>query len=169
MNAEKYNIGEEEQSLPQAVVEMLIKKGLTISAAESCTGGMFAKMITDISGSSAVLNESYVTYANEAKTKILGVKSETLEKYGAVSEQTAYEMAQGLYKVSQADVCVCFTGIAGPGGGTKEKPVGLVYVGLCIKGRVEVIKLNLKGSRDEIRNGACLEIFDKIRKKVQKL
>lgn len=153
-------------TLPYTVVHMLIERNMTIASAESCTGGMFAKMITDISGSSAILNESYVTYANEAKTKILGVKPETLKKYGAVSEETAYEMAEGLYKVSGADICVCFTGIAGPDGGTEEKPVGLVYVGVAVRGAVEVKKLQLYGSRDRVRNAACLEVFDIIRKKI---
>ncbi|MDY3929389.1 MAG: competence/damage-inducible protein A [Clostridia bacterium] len=153
-------------TLPYTVVHMLIERNMTISSAESCTGGMFAKMITDISGSSTILNESYVTYANEAKTKILGVKPETLKKYGAVSEETAYEMAEGLYKVAGADICVCFTGIAGPDGGTAEKPVGLVYVGVAVYGAVEVKKLQLYGSRDRVRNAACLEVFDIIRKKI---
>lgn len=154
------------ETLPETVVHMLIEKGLKISSAESCTGGLFSKLVTDISGSSAVIDESYVTYANEAKTKILGVKKETLEKYGAVSEQTATEMANGLYKVSNSDVCVVFTGIAGPGGGTPEKPVGLVYVGVCINGKTEVHKLLLQGSRERIRHQACLEVFDIIRRKI---
>lgn len=160
----EYIYSDKGQTLPQTVVGMLIEKGLTISSAESCTGGLFSKMITDVAGSSAVLNESYVTYANEAKTKILGVREDTLKTQGAVSEQTAYEMADGLYRVSKSDVCVCFTGIAGPGGGTDEKPVGLVYVGLNIMGNIEVKKLNLNGSRERIRNSACLEAFDWIRK-----
>lgn len=159
---------EKGETLPEAVIRMLIENNMTISSAESCTGGLFSKMITDISGSSAILNEAYVTYANEAKTKILGVSEETLKTYGAVSEQTAYEMAQGLYNVSKSDVCVVFTGIAGPGGGTAEKPVGLVYMGVAIFGKVTVSKLNLSGSRDKIRRTACLEAFDFIRKKFQK-
>ena len=153
------------ESLPEAVVHMLIDRKLKISSAESCTGGLFAKYITDVPGSSAVLNESYVTYANEAKTKILGVSTETLKKYGAVSEQTAYEMADGLFKVSGADICAVFTGIAGPDGGTDEKPVGLVYVGLCIRGKTEVFKLLLTGTREAVRKQACLEVFNIIRKK----
>lgn len=154
------------ETLPEAVVHMLTEKGLKISSAESCTGGLFAKLITDIPGSSAVLDESYVTYANEAKTKILGVRSQTLEKYGAVSEQTAREMADGLYSVTKSSICAVFTGIAGPGGGTAEKPVGLVYTGVCINGKTDVYKLQLSGSRDKIRYQACLEVFDLIRKKI---
>lgn len=154
------------ETLPEAVVHMLTEKGLKISSAESCTGGLFAKLITDIPGSSAVLDESYVTYANEAKTKILGVRPQTLEKYGAVSEQTAREMADGLYNVTKSSICAVFTGIAGPGGGTVEKPVGLVYTGVCINGKTDVYKLQLSGSRDKIRYQACLEVFDLIRKKI---
>lgn len=156
------------ETLPEAVVHMLIEKNMTIASAESCTGGLFAKYITDIPGSSAILNESYVTYANEAKTKILGVKPETLKSCGAVSEQTAREMADGLYRVSKANVCAVFTGIAGPGGGTKEKPVGLVYTGVCINGKTEVYKLQLSGTREAVRKQACLEVFDIIRKKLIK-
>ncbi len=153
-----------DNTLPQTVVELLTKKNMTISAAESCTGGMFAKLITDIPGSSAVLNESYVTYANEAKTKILGVRKETLDNYGAVSEQTILEMAEGLYKVSKSDICVVFSGIAGPGGGTPKKPVGLVYSALCVNGKTTAYKLFFDGSRDDVRTSACFEMLHKIKK-----
>lgn len=152
--------------LPKTVVRALTDKKLTISAAESCTGGMFAKMVTDIPGSAVVIMESYVTYANKAKTKILGVRKETLESFGAVSEQTVREMAQGLFKVSGADVCVVFSGIAGPGGGTKEKPVGLVYTAVCFRGEISVYKLQLSGERDDVRTKACLEIFNVINKMI---
>lgn len=146
----------------KSLVRLLTEKGLKIASAESCTGGLFAKLITDIPGSSAVLDESYVTYANEAKTKILGVKKETLEKYGAVSEQTVYEMARGLYRVSKSNVCVVFSGIAGPDGGTKEKPVGTVFSALCIDGEITTYKSLFKGSRDEVRHSACLEMMERI-------
>lgn len=152
-----------DESLPKQVVELLIKNGLTISSAESCTGGLFAKLITDISGSSAVLNESYVTYANAAKTKILGVRNETLEQFGAVSEQTVTEMADGLYKISNADVCVVFSGIAGPGGGTKEKPVGTVFSAICYKGKTAAYKLHFDGDRNNVRMSACYEMLDEIK------
>ncbi len=146
----------------KSLVKLLTEKGLKIASAESCTGGLFAKLITDIPGSSAVLDESYVTYANEAKTKILGVKKETLEKYGAVSEQTVYEMASGLYRVSKSNVCVVFSGIAGPDGGTKEKPVGTVFSALSINGEITTYKSLFKGSRDEIRHSACMEMIERI-------
>ena len=152
-----------DESLPKQVVELLIKNGLTISSAESCTGGLFAKLITDIPGSSAVLNESYVTYANSAKTKILGVRNETLKQFGAVSEETVREMADGLYSISGADVCVVFSGIAGPDGGTKEKPVGTVFSAICFKGKTTAYKLHFEGDRNNVRMSACYEILDKIK------
>ena len=152
-----------DESLPKQVVELLIKNGLTISSAESCTGGLFAKLITDIPGSSAVLNESYVTYANAAKTKILGVREDTLKQFGAVSEQTVIEMADGLYKSSNADVCVVFSGIAGPDGGTLEKPVGTVYSAICFKGKTTAYKLYFDGDRNNVRMSACYEMLDKIK------
>ncbi len=152
-----------DEFLPKQVVELLTKNGLTISSAESCTGGLFVKLITDIPGSSAVLNESYVTYANAAKTKILGVREDTLEQFGAVSEQTVIEMADGLYKISNADVCVVFSGIAGPDGGTLEKPVGTVFSAICFKGKTTAYKLHFDGDRNNVRISACYEMLDKIK------
>ena len=150
------------EDIAKKLVELLREKGLKIASAESCTGGLFVKLITDVPGSSAVLDESYVTYANEAKTKILGVRKETLEKYGAVSEQTVYEMVSGLYRVSKSNVCVVFSGIAGPDGGTKEKPVGTVFSALCIDGEITTYKSLFKGSRDEVRHSECFEMFERI-------
>lgn len=150
-------------NLSKEVVELLIKNNLTISSVESCTGGLFSKLITDVPGCSKILNESYVTYSNEAKSRILGVSNETLEKYGAVSYQTATEMAQGLSRISKSNICVSFTGIAGPGGGTKQKPVGLVYTALCINEKVFYYKLMLEGTRDEIRHCACYKMLDEIK------
>ena len=147
-------------TLPETTVGLLIKNGLTISAAESCTGGSFAKMITDVSGASAVLGESYVTYAPEAKIKLVGVKPETIKKYTVVSEETAREMAEGAMKASGADIGVSFTGFAGPQG----DDVGLVYMGIAAKEKVFVKKLRLNGNRDKIRYVACLHGFDEVRK-----
>ena len=109
----------EVNGLNEKVVKMLAERKMTVSAAESCTGGLFAALITNVSGASEVLNESFVTYANSAKMKYLGVKGETLEKHGAVSYETAFEMAEGLRKNTGADVTVGITGVAGPTGGTK--------------------------------------------------
>lgn len=155
-----------DKSLPERVVRLLIEKGWKISSAESCTGGLFAKLITDIPGSSAVLDESYVTYANAAKTKLLGVKEETLNTVGAVSRETVFEMASGLYKVTGAEVCVVFSGIAGPGGGTPQKPVGTVFAAVGILGEIEVFKFSLSGDRDEIRHSACYEMLEKITQRI---
>lgn len=119
------------ESLEELVVNLLREQGKRIAFAESCTGGLLAKRITDIPGSSEVFEMGCVTYSNAVKEQILGVSSETLNKYGAVSEQTAREMAEGIYKISGADVGVAVTGIAGPGGGSEEKPVGLAYIALC--------------------------------------
>ncbi len=129
------------------------KAGLMIATAESCTGGLIAGALTDIAGSSSVVDRGFVTYSNQAKMDMLGVSAETLEKHGAVSDQTAYEMALGAYKNSRADVTVAVTGIAGPGGGSDEKPVGLVYMGVASKDGVQTYKLLLgeDKSREEIR------------------
>lgn len=125
------------------ISKILIEKGLVVSTAESCTGGLISSLLTDVSGSSAFIKSNFVTYANEAKEKYLFVSSATLEKYGAVSEQTAKEMALGLIKQTYADFSLCITGIAGPTGGTKEKPVGLCYVGMAKKDKVVVKKILL--------------------------
>jgi len=110
------------------LAKILTDKKLTIATAESCTGGLLASRLTDISGSSGFLNESHVTYANTAKHKYLCVSNEILESFGAVSEECAKAMADGLEKLSGCDVALCTTGIAGPTGGTKDKPVGLIYI-----------------------------------------
>lgn len=119
------------EELAQVVAGKLMEKNLTLSSAESCTGGMFASTMTDIPGISRCFDRGLVTYSNQAKMEELGVSAETLETYGAVSEETALEMVEGLQRVSGSDVCVSVTGIAGPGGGTEEKPVGLVYIGFA--------------------------------------
>lgn len=133
------------------IIETLIKKKIVVATAESCTGGLIASAITDVPGASSIFGYGMVTYSNEAKKAILGVKEETLAQFGAVSKETAYEMAKGLKRVSDADIAVSVTGIAGPSGGSAEKPVGLVYMGLA-KGEEIFVKKNLfSGSRDEIR------------------
>lgn len=119
------------------VVQLLVKKHLKISTAESCTGGLISAAITAVSGSSEIFDEGICTYSNEAKMKYLSVPLETLENHGAVSEETALAMAKGMAQQSGSDVAISVTGIAGPTGGTIEKPVGTVYVGLFVKGRTE--------------------------------
>ena len=119
----------DDEELAQVVADRLMEQGLTLSSAESCTGGMFATTMTDIPGISQSFDRGLVTYSNQAKMEELGVSAGTLEKFGAVSEETALEMVEGLKRVSGSDVCISVTGIAGPGGGSEEKPVGLVYIG----------------------------------------
>jgi PncC family amidohydrolase len=117
-------------STEETIGELLVEQGLTLATAESCTGGLVSHRITNISGSSAYFLGGFVTYSNEAKETLLGVHHETLQAHGAVSEQTAREMAQGARRQMGADLAVSVTGIAGPTGGTPEKPVGLVYIAL---------------------------------------
>jgi len=147
----------------EQIISKLIEKNITISTAESCTGGSLGKIITSVPGASSIYGYGFITYANEAKERLLGVFSETLEKYGAVSHQTATQMAQGAKKVSGSDIAVSVTGIAGPGGGTQEKPVGLVYIAIAHNNGVEFKKLNLKGTRDDIREQTCDEVFNLIK------
>lgn len=151
-------------SMEEIAGQELTARGLTVATAESCTGGLVAAKLVNYPGISASLGEAHVTYANEAKIKYCGVKKETLDKYGAVSEQTACEMAQGLRERSGADIAVSTTGIAGPSGGTKDKPVGLVYVGCADAHGVRVERLMLTGSRERIRNLAALRALDMIRR-----
>lgn len=139
-------------SLVEELSLLLTQKNMRLATAESCTGGMIAAAMTDRSGSSAVFERGYVTYSNEAKIEELGVKSETIETYGAVSEQTAAEMARGALKHSHADIALSVTGIAGPNGGTEEKPVGLVYIGIALQNKeAHIVKNNFDGDRTTIR------------------
>ena len=140
-----------EKSLEESVVELLAQKKMTVTTAESCTGGLIAGTLVNVAGASDVLNEGYVTYSNDAKERLVGVKHETLEEYGAVSEQTAREMAEGAAKAAGADAALSATGIAGPGGGTEEKRVGLVYIGCYVNGETTVKECRFEGSRMENR------------------
>ena len=151
-------------SMEEAAGRALTERGLTVATAESCTGGMVATRLVNYPGISAALGEAHVTYANEAKVRYCGVRQETLDAFGAVSEQTAREMAQGLRERSGADVVVATTGIAGPSGGTKEKPVGLVYVACADRFGTEVVRLSLGGSRERIRTLATLRALDMVRR-----
>ena len=150
----EFIIGEDNDRIENTIYECLNsgKKPLTISTAESCTGGMIASKLIEVPGISENFIESIVSYSNEAKIKRLKVKKETLEKYGAVSEEVAREMLAGL----KTDVAISTTGIAGPGGGTKEKPVGLVYIGIRVKDDVKIFRRELKGDRNKIRQRAMM-------------
>lgn len=161
--------GEGDNNIQAVVCEKLLKEGITVACAESCTGGMVAAAFTDFAGISEVFIEGAVTYCNDAKMRRLGVKKETLDKYGAVSEQTACEMAEGIAKTSGAKIGVSTTGIAGPGGGTPEKPVGLVYVGFCRNGKAKAIKLNYPGLRETVRTRTVDAVFNVIRNELEGL
>ena len=150
-------------SMPKTVVEMLTARKETVSVAESLTGGMLASRLVDVPGASAVLGESYVTYANEAKERLLGVSGETLRAHGAVSEQCAREMAEGCRRASGADWALATTGIAGPDGGTPEKPVGTVYIACAGRQGVVVKALKLRGDRTRVRSMTCLYAMDLLR------
>ncbi len=144
------------------LVELLISKNLKISAAESCTGGLFTKLITDIAGSSAVLDASVVTYANSAKVSFLGVSQADIDKYGVVSKAIACQMAEGIARLTNSDIGVGITGIAGPGGGSENKPVGLVWTAVCYGGKTLPCELKLSGKREEIRLETCKKVMDNI-------
>ena len=160
---------EEDKTLDQVAAELLLKNNLTLSTAESCTGGLVSQTLTNIPGISKIFMGGAVTYSNEAKEEYLGVKKETLLKYGAVSRETAFEMAEGIRRRLKTDLGVSITGIAGPDGGTPEKPVGLVYIGLSSEQCTITKELRLLGNRSKIRTITALNVFDMIRRYVLKL
>lgn len=137
----------------QKIARILFSNSMTISVAESCTGGLISSRLTDIAGSSVYIKENFITYANDAKMKYLGVSEQTLSKYGAVSEQCALEMVEGLFEKNDCDIALVTTGIAGPGGATEDKNVGLLYV--AIKNnyatKVKKFELNPKYKRKEMK------------------
>ena len=129
--------------MEKKIGELLKAKELRIATTESCTGGLLSSRLTDVSGSSEYIHLNLITYSNEAKHRMLGVKTETLTNFGAVSEECSYEMACGLHKLTGADICVSTTGIAGPTGGSEEKPVGLMYSTIYTKTKTETFKVLL--------------------------
>lgn len=145
---------DEHKSLEEVIVHFLKERSLTLTTAESCTGGMIAARITDVPGASEVFKQGLVTYSNRAKRKLLDVKKTTLKEYGAVSEKTAKEMAKNGAFITGSDACVSVTGTAGPTGGTEEKPVGLVYIGCCYNNKTVVKEFHFKGERQKIREQA---------------
>lgn len=164
----EYVYGDISDTLEGVVVKLLQQQNKYISAAESCTGGMFSDRIINISGASEVFKESFITYANEAKIERLNVKPETLNKYGAVSEECAYEMSHNLQLKTGADITVSITGIAGPSGGTKEKPVGLVYFGITHLGKTKVYSKISNGNRLMVRTRSTMFALDLVRKELLK-
>lgn len=164
--------GVDVESLEEVVVRELAAQGKTVATAESCTGGLLSKRITDIPGASNVFHMGCVTYANEIKTMLLGVPEETLRQYGAVSPQTAEAMARGIREKSGADYGIGITGIAGPGGGTDEKPVGLVYLALCNSDGVKIRVMKPAGryrGREYLRSLAASNALDMLRRSLMEL
>ncbi len=146
------------QKLLEEIKEILIKNHFSLSSAESCTGGLISSYLTDISGASKYIFQNFVTYSNEAKVKFLNVKKQTLEKYGAVSYQTAYEMSEGL--LNYADCSIATTGILGPTEGSNEKPIGLVYISLGCKNKIKVIKYISKKASTKDRHKIKKDIVE---------
>lgn len=159
---------EESVTLEEAVVDLLKEKKLTVTTAESCTGGLLAGRIMNVPGASSVYKEGYITYANEAKEKLLGVRHETLESVGAVSKETAAQMAEGAARQAGAQAALSVTGIAGPDGGTEEKPVGLVYIGCYVKGRTRVEEFRFTGNRAKNRDYAVVRALTLLREELIK-
>lgn len=161
-----YYFGEDEETLESAVGRLLKERGATLALAESCTGGLLAKRLTDVAGSSAYFKEGLITYSNESKERLLKVPHEMLVEHGAVSEPVAEAMAEGARKVAETDYGLSVTGIAGPDGGTEEKPVGLVWIGISDSEETFAKKLNLSAwsrSREAIRERSANAAFDLLR------
>lgn len=157
----------ENDSIEEYTSRLLIEKGFTISTAESCTGGLIASKLTDVPGISAVFDRGFITYSNEAKMEELGVSEGILKAHGAVSSECAEAMARGLYEQTGSDFSVAVTGIAGPGGGSPEKPVGLVYVAVYHQGEVYIKELKLSGHRERIRIYSMKTAFDMVRRIIE--
>lgn len=145
-----------------AVIAYLIEHKLTVATAESCTAGLIAAALGDVPGVSEIFCEGFVTYSTAAKEKHLGVPASMLEAYGAVSPQVAQAMAEGVCRKTGAKIGISATGIAGPGGGTIDKPVGLVYIGVCIDGQTTVKRCEFSGNRAQVRGQTVLAAFDEI-------
>lgn len=155
---------DEDVTLEEEVVRLLDKYGLTLATAESCTGGLLGARLVNVAGVSDVYKAGFITYSNKAKRKYLDVSKNTLKKYGAVSKETAKEMAKGGVFQTDADICVAITGLAGPGGATNEKPVGLVYIACYIGDKVQVKEYHFKGNRNTIREQTVVCALDTVRR-----
>lgn len=159
-------VSEKGENLPEVLLNRLLSKEKTVAFAESCTGGKMASSLISYSGASNCVHSGIICYSNDSKIKLLNVSNDTLEQYGAVSRQTCHEMTQGILVASGADFGVAITGIAGPLGGSDEKPVGLVYIGIGYEACVEVHELHFFGDREQIQNRAALKglklLYDKL-------
>lgn len=163
-NFKSYIFSTDEDELEDVLVKYLTKKGLIITTAESCTAGLLAGRIMNAPGASSVYTQGFITYSNKAKRKMIEVRKDTLKKYGAVSKQTAKEMAKGAALVADADVALSVTGIAGPDGGTDEKPVGLVYIGCFFQGKTVVEEHHFTGNRRAVRDASVACALNLLRK-----
>lgn len=155
---------DENVSLEQSIVDLLLANNLTVSTVESCTGGLLAGRLINVPGVSEVFKMGHITYSNKAKRKTLGIKKSLIQQYTAVSEEVALEMVKGAEFVTKADVIVSVTGLAGPDGGTDEKPVGLVYIGCSVKGKRVTEEFHFKGNREKIRESAVSQALVLMRK-----
>ncbi|PPR47471.1 MAG: Nicotinamide-nucleotide amidohydrolase PncC [Alphaproteobacteria bacterium MarineAlpha5_Bin9] len=146
------------------IINKLIKYKISLSVCESCTGGLLSSKITSFKGVSQIFNCGMITYSNKSKIKLLKLNKNILKKYGAVSKEVAKVMVTNLYKITKSKICISTTGIAGPKGKTKNKPVGLVYIGIKYKNEIIILKKNYKGKRKEIQNNTVKTIFYEINK-----
>jgi len=162
----EYIYGVDGQLLEEVVVSLLAEKRLKVSIAESCTGGLICNKITNVPGASEVFDRGFIVYSNEAKMKLLGVPEQVLKEYGAVSSQTAKYMAQGALSNSLAHIALSVTGIAGPGGGSETKPVGLVYIGIATKDNCESFEFRFSGDRLRIKDMTSKAALNILRKKI---
>lgn len=149
-------------SLVDKIILRLIKKNISVSIAESCTGGLISSSITKINGASKIFSYGIISYSNNSKIKYLSVSKKTLNKFGAVSSNVAEEMIDGLYKIEKAKITISTTGIAGPNGGSKDKPVGLVYIGLKFKNKNYIYKKIFIGSRIDVQRKTKNFVFKKL-------
>lgn len=156
----------DEESLPQTIIRICKEQGLKIALAESCTGGLIAKLLTDFSGSSEIFWGGINSYSNESKVKLLGVNPETLKQFGAVSEEVATQMAKGILEFSEADYAVAVTGISGPNGGTEEKPVGTTWISIASKNGIKAKKFNFFFDREDNRIRAANNALEMLRREI---
>lgn len=154
---------EESVTLEESIVNMLKAAKMTLTTVESCTGGLLSGRLINVAGASDVFKQGFVTYADKAKRKLVGVKKSTLKVYTAVSEETAKEMAEGGLREAEAEACLSVTGIAGPDGGTESMPVGLVYIGCCVKGHTVVRRYQFTGNRQKVRDHAVVSALTLLR------
>jgi len=163
---QKYIFTDKDVTLQEVIVDLLKKKKYTISFAESCTGGLISNLITNVPGSSSVFGLSFITYSNKSKNLILKVSNKKLMEHGAVSKEVVSEMARGLNRIAESNISVAVSGIAGPSGGSADKPVGTVYVSYIINKKISVKRYSFLGDRESIKLRTALEVLNHIRKNI---